>query len=106
MPISVMAIMRGRTGYSAMETLAKRHQAELWAYLERPDQPMPSDTTFRRVLLHGRWKSLMQALNAGMQERCPKHQGQRLASDGRSIKASVKNYDQSHSGFCQLGLAV
>ncbi len=41
--IVVMAIMSGRSGYSAMATLAKRHQTELWAYLERPDQPIPSD---------------------------------------------------------------
>jgi predicted transposase YbfD/YdcC len=100
--IVVMAIMSGRTGYSAMETFAKRHQTELWAYLELPDQPMPSDTTFRRVLLHVRWESLMQVFNAWMQERCPDHQGHQFASDGKSIKASVKNYDQSHQDFVSL----
>lgn len=100
--VVVMAIMSGRTGYSAMETFAKRHQAELWASLDLPNQPMPSDTTFRRVLLHVRWESLTQAFNAWMQERCPEHQGQHLASDGKSIKASVKNYDQSHQDFVSL----
>lgn len=42
--VVVMAIMSGRTSYSAMETFAKRHQAELWAYLELLNQSTPSDT--------------------------------------------------------------
>jgi DDE_Tnp_1-associated len=100
--IVVMAIMSGRTGYSAMETFAKRHQAELRASLELPDHPMPSDTTFRRVLLHVRWESLTQAFNAWMQECCPDHQGHQLASDGKRIKASVKNYSQSDQDFVSL----
>jgi predicted transposase YbfD/YdcC len=98
----IMAIMSGYTGYSAIETFAKRHQEELLEELGMPCKKMPSDTTIRRILLHVRLDSLSQAFNNWMAERIPDHQGQHLASDGKSIKASVQDYAESYQDFVSL----
>lgn len=67
-----------------------------------PCKKMPSDTTIRRILLHVRLDSLSQAFNNWMAERIPDHQGQHLASDGKSIKASVQDYAKSYQDFVSL----
>jgi DDE_Tnp_1-associated len=98
----ILATMSGCIGYRAIEDFALRHQTELLQLLEIPCQRLPSDTTIRRVLLRVKMESLTQAFNAWMKADAPSRPGTQVAGDGKSIKVSVQDYDQSYQDFLNI----
>jgi DDE_Tnp_1-associated len=98
----ILATMSGCIGYRAMEDFALRHQTELLKLLEIPCQRLPSDTTIRRVLLRVRMECLTHAFNTWMKTEQPSRPGTQVAGDGKSIKVSVQDYDQSYQDFLSI----
>ena len=48
----IMATMSGCTGYGALEEFARRHHQALVKRLSLPSKRLPSDSTFRRILMN------------------------------------------------------
>ena len=98
----IMATMSGRYGYRPLARFVHRHQQAVLEYLELPYDRLPSLTTLRRVMIHLDFEALTEAFNhwalsqeTELEWKEPRH----LATDGKAIKASVKDYDKSYQDF-------
>jgi hypothetical protein len=102
MLLVIMGIMSGCTGYRALEGFVERHQSALLKLLELPYARLPSFTTLRRIMIRISFESLTAAFNAWAAEAFEVSAGEQLATDGKSIKASVRDYDKSYQDFMAL----
>jgi hypothetical protein len=91
MLLVIMGIMSGCTGYRALENFVQRHQSALLELLELPYPRLPSFTTLRRIMIRINFGSLTTAFNAWAAEIFKVSEGEQLATDGKSIKASVRD---------------
>lgn len=98
----VMGTMSGCTGYRPLADFVARHQTELLSLLALPQQRLPSLSTLRRIMVRVNFESFTQAFNAWAQERFAPAPGEQLATDGKSIKASVRDYDQAYQDFVSV----
>jgi len=98
----LMGTMSGCTGYRPLAAFGARHQVELWSLLPLPQQRLPSLSTLRRIMVRVDLESFTQAFNAWAKERFAPAPGEPLATDGKSIKASVRDYDQSYQAFVSV----
>jgi len=98
----VMGTMSGCTGYRPLADFVARHQTELLSLLTLPQPRLPSLSTLRRIMVRVNFESFTQAFNAWAQERFAPAPGEPLATDGKSIKASVRDYDQSYPAFVSV----
>lgn len=92
----VMGTMSGCTGYRPLADLVARHQSELLTVLDLPRQRLPSLSTLRRVRVRVDFASFTQAFNAWAHKQLTPAPDEPLATDGKSIKASVSDDDQSY----------
>ena len=76
-----------------------RHQPEFLTELDLPRQRLPSLSTLRRIMVRVDLVSFTQAFNAWAGEQFTPVPDEQLATDGKGIKASVSNYDQSYQDF-------
>jgi DDE_Tnp_1-associated len=102
MLLVIMGIMSGCTGYRALESFVERHQSALLELLELPYKRLPSFTTLRRIMIRINFGSLTTAFNAWAAETFTVTEGEQLATDGKSIKASVRDYAQSYQDFISV----
>ena len=93
MLLVIMGIMSGCNGYRALENFVQRHQSALLELLELPYTRLPSFTTLRRIMIRINFVSLTTAFNAWAAETFEVSSGEQIAADGKSIKASVKDYE-------------
>jgi hypothetical protein len=80
----------------------ERHQSALLELMELPYKRLPSFTTLRRIMIRINFVSLTIAFNAWAAETFTVAEAEQLATDGKSIKASVKNYDKSYQDFISV----
>ena len=98
----VMGTMSGCTGYRPLAGFVARHQTELLTELALPRQRLPSLSTLRRIMVRVDFKSFTQAFNAWAQTALAPAPGEQLATDGKGVRASVRDYDQSYQAFVSV----
>lgn len=98
----ILGTMNGAVGYRALEAFVIRHPAQLLELLDIPVTRLPSDTTIRRILVRVNFERLTQVFNGWAQASFASEVGEALAVDGKSIKVSLKDYDQSYQDFVSI----
>ena len=95
--------MSGCLGYRALEDFARRHHQALVDSLQLPPIRFPSDSTFRRVMMGIDFTDLANVFNNWANDWMPTQAQDWLGVDGKSIKATVSNYDKANPRFYQCG---
>ena len=98
----LMGTMSGCTGYRPLADFVARHEAALLTLLQLPQQRLPSLSTLRRIMVRVNFESFTDAFNAGAQAHFAPAVDEQLATDGKGIKASVSDYDQSYQDFVSV----
>jgi len=98
----IMGTMSGCNGYRPLADFASRHQSVLLELLKLPNQRLPSLSTIRRVMVRVDFASLTQAFNAWAQETFTLMPNEQIAIDGKSIKASLSDYDSCYQDFVSV----
>lgn len=98
----LMGTMSGCFGYRALEDFVERHQAALLEVMELSYKRLPSYSTIRRVMVRIDFAALTQAFNAWAQETFAVPAGAAVPIDGKSIKASVQEYDSADQDFVSV----
>lgn len=98
----IMGTMSECLGYRALEDFVERHQKVLLELMELPHKRLPSYSTMRRVMVRIDFQALTQAFNAWATEAFAVAWAEQVALDGKSIKASVKDYDNSYQDFVSV----
>lgn len=98
----IMGTMSGCQGYRALEDFVQRHQRVLLELLELPYKRLPSFSTLRRIMVRLDFVALATAFNAWAAATIPTRVSEQLATDGKSIKASVTDYDKSYQDFVNI----
>jgi hypothetical protein len=98
----LMGTMSGCLGYRALEDFVERHQAVLLAVMELPHKRLPSYSTIRRVMVRVDFAALTRAFNAWAIETVAVQPGASIPMDGKSIKASVEEYDSAYQDFVAI----
>lgn len=99
----IVAAGSGYWGYRPAAEFAERYGKEVCEYLdiEVPKQ-MPSYSTFRRVMLGLDFTAFAALFNRWAIDYVGIEAGELLASDGKSIRGSMSNYDSSQQDFIML----
>lgn len=97
-----MGTMSGCNGYRPLADFVSRHQSVLLELLGLPNQRLPSLSTIRRVMVRVDFVSLTQAFNAWAQETFTPMPNEQIAIDGKSIKASLSDYDSAYQDFVSV----
>jgi hypothetical protein len=95
----IMGTMSGCTGYRALEDFVKRHQKELLEMMDLPQSRLPCYSTLRKAMVRVNFESFTQAFNHWASEAFTVPAQEQIPVDGKSIKATVKDYDQSYQDF-------
>jgi DDE_Tnp_1-associated len=98
----IMGTMSGCTGYRALEDFVKRHQAELLAVMSLPHSRLPSYSTLRKAMVRVNFAALTQAFNHWASETFTASLDEQIPVDGKSIKATVQDYDQPYQDFISV----
>ncbi|MGI0495478.1 ISAs1 family transposase [Alkalinema pantanalense CENA528] len=97
----IMGTMSGCTGYRALADFVSRHQAVLLETMELPYTRLPSLSTLRRIMVRVDFNAFTEAFNEWAQT-CCQATTQQVPMDGKSIKASLHDYDQSYQDFVSV----
>ncbi|MEH2082849.1 MAG: hypothetical protein V7K89_23580 [Nostoc sp.] len=81
---------------------ARRHHEALVVNLQLPLTRFPSDSTFRRVIMGIDFTDLAKVFNNWVNDWMPTQELDWLGVDGKSIKATVSNYDQVTQDFINV----
>jgi DDE_Tnp_1-associated len=98
----LMGTMSGCLGYHALADFVERHQAALLEILDLPYKRLPSDSTIRRVMTRMDFAAATSAFNAWASETMEVPIGALIPVDGKSIRASVEEYDSAYQDFVSL----
>lgn len=98
----IMATISDCLGYQALEDFARRHHQVLSEQLHLPAKGFPSDSTFRRILMGISFSDLAKVFNDWANQQLPTQEKDWLAVDGKSIKATVTNYDNAYQDFVNV----
>ncbi|MEB3292104.1 MAG: ISAs1 family transposase [Synechococcales bacterium] len=101
----VMGTMSGCTGYRALADFVSRHQAVLLEIMELPYSRLPSLSTLRRIMVRVDFAAFTEAFNAWAATCVPAPTDAsrvEVPLDGKSIKASLCDYDQSYQDFISV----
>lgn len=98
----VMGTMSGCHGYRPLAAFVSRHQPVLLELLELPHSRLPSLSTLRRIMVRLDFNALSAAFNAWAMESLGTDLKGQMATDGKSIKASLSDYDKSYQDFVSL----
>jgi DDE_Tnp_1-associated len=97
--VIIMGTMSGCTGYRALEDFVKRHQKDLLEVMDLPHSRLPSYSTLRKAMIRVNFESFTQAFNDWASETFPVSAQEQIPVDGKSIKATVQDYDQPYQDF-------
>lgn len=95
----IMSTLSGHHGYRPTADFVSRHQTTLLEVLAFSHPRLPSLSTIRRVMVHLDFQALTRAFNAWAIDTVGIDYMTQLATDGKSVKASLKDYDQSYQDF-------
>lgn len=98
----IMGTMSNCLGYRALEDFVERHQTALLELMELPSTRLPSYSTIRRVMVRIDFEELTKAFNAWATVALGVSLNEQVAIDGKSIKASVKDYDNAYQDFVSV----
>jgi hypothetical protein len=98
----IMGTLSDCLGYRALEDFARRHNKALVESLELPPMRFPSDSTFRRVMMEIDFTQLAKVFTNWVGNWMPTHEQDWLGVDGKSIKATVSNYDKAYQDFVNV----
>jgi DDE_Tnp_1-associated len=98
----LMGTMSGCLGYRALADFTARHQAVLLELMALPHKRLPSYSTIRRVLTRMDFAAFTQAFNAWAREMLEVPAGALVPVDGKSIRASVEEYDSAYQDFVSV----
>jgi hypothetical protein len=79
-----------------------RHQAVLLELMGLRQRRLPSYSTLRRVMVWIDFRTFAQAFNGWAKATFAPQRDEQLATDGKGIKASVKDYDRSYQDFISV----
>ncbi len=95
----IMGTMSGCLGYRALGDFAARHQAVLLDLFELPHKRLPSYSTIRQVMLRINFVAMTQAFNDWASASIVIDDSEAIAMDGKSIRASLRDYDNTYQDF-------
>lgn len=98
----IMGTMSGCTGYSALEDFAQRHYQALVLRLSLPQQRLPSDSTFRRIMSLIDFEQLARVFNQWAKDYVTLEESEWLAIDGKSIRGTVSNSNNPYQNFVMV----
>lgn len=98
----IMGTMSGCVGYRGLGDFVKRHQTSLIETLEIPKDRVPSYSTIRRVMMRVNFEELTQIFNEWASQYVELSELEWLATDGKSIKATVQDYSSSYQRFISV----
>ena len=98
----IMGVMSGCTGYRALEDFVARHQKALLEVMDLPFKRLPCFSTLRRTMVRVDFKSMTNAFNAWAQDTFAVSAHEQVAVDGKSIRASVRDYDKAYQDFVSI----
>lgn len=98
----ILGTMSNCLGYRALGDFAARHQAVLLDLLELPHQRLPSYSTIRQVMIRINFEDMTNAFNAWASETVALGQSEPIAVDGKSIRASLRDYDNAYQDFVSV----
>jgi hypothetical protein len=104
--VIIMGTMSGCTGYRSLEDFVKRHQKDLLEVMGLPHSRLPSYSTLRKAMIRINFKLFTQAFNDWASETFSVSAQEQIPVDGKSIKATVQDYDQPHQDFILAGFKV
>ena len=95
-------VRSGATGYRSLTDFVSRHQAALLEIMELPYARLPGFSTLRRVMVRVDFVSFTEAFNQWAQENCASALNEPVPVDGKGIKASLRDDDQSYQDFVSI----
>lgn len=98
----IMAAMSGLHGYRPTARFVERHQAALLELFGMSHHRLPSLSTLRRIIVRLNFAQVTLSFNTWAQETFEIEPAQQLAIDGKSIKASVRDYEKSYQDFINI----
>ena len=101
----IMCTMSKHYGYRALSRFVSRHQSALLEVMELLHERLPCRSTLRNVMIHLDYKALTVAFKgwAAIVGAMPQSETlQQLATDGKAIKASLRDYSQSYQDFVSI----
>ena len=98
----IMGTMSNCLGYRALEDFVERHQKVLLELMKLPHKRLPSYSTIRRAMVRIDFQALTEVFNAWASETFAVSLAEQVAVDGKSIKASVKDYDNAYQDFVSV----
>lgn len=98
----IMGTMSGCLGYRGLGDFVKRHKQSLIEVLEIPTDRVPSYSTIRRVMMRVNYEDLTRVFNCWANQYVELSESEWLATDGKSIKATVTNYSNAYQAFVSI----
>jgi hypothetical protein len=98
----IMGTMSGCLGYRSLGDFVKRHQQDLIETLNIPKERVPSYSTIRRVMIRVNFDDLTQVFNGWASQYVHLSDSEWLATDGKSIKATVLDYNSAYQSFISV----
>jgi DDE_Tnp_1-associated len=95
----ILGTMSGCSGYRALEDFVKRHQKALLAQMNLPHCRLPSYSTLRKAMVRVNFESFTQSFNNWAAQTFAVSVEEQIPVDGKSIKVTVQDYDQSYQDF-------
>ncbi|MCC6972235.1 MAG: ISAs1 family transposase [Phycisphaerales bacterium] len=100
--IVIMGIMSGRYGYRELYSYAKANQRGLVKYLKIKSKRIPSHVTIREVIMNVDFVALNNAFSQWASAYVSIEKDEWISIDGKSIRSTVENYDNSYQNFVSL----
>lgn len=98
----ILGTMSGYSGYRPLAAFVARHQSELLEHLQLCQPRLPSLSTIRRILVRVDFRAFTAAFNAWVHDEFGGLEHEQLATDGKSVRVSARDYNQAQQDFVAL----
>ena len=98
----IMSVMSGRICYREIAAFAKANQNDLVKYLCFRHKKMPSHVTIREIIMRVDFEALNAAFYQWALGYVSIEKNEWLCIDGKAIKSTVEEYDNSYQNFVSL----
>lgn len=100
--IIIMGTMSGYEGFRGLDAFAMRYRDDLIGLLQISRKETPSMATLRRVMISVDFNQLSFAMYKWIRGRIKIRNKEWIASDGKGIKGTVKDYNSKYQNFVSL----